>query len=250
MSIISLVIVGLIGVVGEIVDSSLGMMYGTLLSPILVLLGYSPKLVVPSILLSQAIGGGVAAFRHNRFRNANFRGLTRDLKISLAIIIPGLLACILGAFVGQKISAVALRYYIGILVILMGLLCVRPIHYKFSWRRIWGIGALAGFNKALSGGGFGPVTATGKIVSGVDPKVSVGTTTLAEVPICLLSFTLWIILGGSIAWEFPLVLCIVAAIGGFIGPIITLKINTKVLRMVVGMLALVSGILVVAGFKA
>ena len=34
----------------EFVDSGLGMMYGTVLSPVLILLGFSPQDVVPSIL--------------------------------------------------------------------------------------------------------------------------------------------------------------------------------------------------------
>lgn len=38
----------------EFIDSSLGMMYGTILSLVLILAGFDPLLAVPSILLSQA----------------------------------------------------------------------------------------------------------------------------------------------------------------------------------------------------
>jgi uncharacterized membrane protein YfcA len=134
-----------------------------------------------------------------------------------------------------------MKTYIGILVILMGLLCIRPIYYAFSWKKMFGIGLLSGFNKAFSGGGFGPVTSTGKILGGVDPKVSVGTTTLAEVPICFLSFILWYFLGGHLDWRFPVTLGVGAFIGGLIGPWVTQNINTKALKILVGVLALVSG---------
>lgn len=238
---ISLALVTGMAVVMEIIDSGLGMMYGTLLSPILILMGYNPKLVVPAILISQALGGATGAIGHHRRKNSDFSGLTRDLKISLAIIIPGIAACILGAYTGQIIPRFYMKLYIGVLVVAMGGLCLRPIYYDFSWKRMWGIGFLSGFNKALSGGGFGPVTATGKILGGVDPKVSVGTTTLAEVPICIVSFITWMILGGKISWTFPAALCIGSLIGGYIGPILTARMNTGKLRLIVGFLAVLSG---------
>jgi uncharacterized membrane protein YfcA len=237
-----LILAGLLAFVMEIIDSGLGMMYGTLLSPIFILMGYSPKLVVPSILLSQAVGGATGSIGHHIRKNTDFRGLTRDMKIGLSIIIPGLLACVAGVFAGKMIPSLYMKSYIGILVIAMGILCLRPIYYTFSWKKMFGIGLLSGFNKAFSGGGFGPVTSTGKILGGVDPKVSVGTTTLAEVPICLFSFLLWFIVGGKLDWWFIAALCIGALIGGIIGPIITAKMNTKYLKYAVGALAVVSGV--------
>jgi uncharacterized membrane protein YfcA len=41
----------------EFIDSSLGMMYGTALSPRLIFMNYNAKDVVPCILISQAVGG-------------------------------------------------------------------------------------------------------------------------------------------------------------------------------------------------
>lgn len=237
----SLVLVCCMAVIMEVIDSGLGMMYGTLLSPILILLGYDPKLVVPAILISQAAGGAAGSIGHHLRKNSDFGGLTRDLKISLAIVVPGIAACILGAYIGQIIPKFYMKSYIGALVIVMGGLCLRPIYYEFSWKKMWAIGALSGFNKALSGGGFGPVTSTGKILGGVDPKVSVGTTTLAEVPICIISFVTWLMLGGEISWPFPFALCIGSLAGGYLGPILTEKVNTDKLKTIVGVLAVLSG---------
>lgn len=236
-----LIIIGCMAVVMEIIDSGLGMMYGTLLSPILILMGYNPKLVVPSILVSQAIGGAAGAIGHHSRKNSNFGGWTRDLKISMSIIVPGMLACIAGVICGKLIPSIYMKTYIGILVIVMGFLCLFPVYYNFSWKKMFGIGLLSGFNKAFSGGGFGPVTSTAKILAGVDPKVSIGTTTLAEVPICFFSFALWLVMGGSLDWKFPIALGIGSLIGGYVGPMITKVINTKILKWVVGALAVVSG---------
>jgi len=231
---------------GELVDSSLGMMYGTILSPLLIGMGYDATLVVPSILLSQGMGGLVATLRHHNLGNSNFGGWTRDFKIALSVIIPGVICVFLGVYLAVNISKFALNMYIGVLVLIMGLLCVRPANYTFSWPKIIGIGALSGFNKAMSGGGFGPLTSTGKILSGVDPKVSVATTTYAEVPICFLAFGLWVIMSGAIDWKFPLLLTLGSVIGGFLGPYITQRMRTVRLRYAAGILAMVCGAWIIA----
>lgn len=239
----SLIVIGVMAVIMESIDSGLGMMYGTLLSPTLILMGYSPKLVVPSILISQAAGDIIGATGHHFRHNANFNGMTQHMKISLAIIIPGVIACVAGVYAGKLIPVLYMKTYISILVIAMGVLCLFPLYYTFSWKNIYGIGLLSGFNKAFSGGGFGPITSTGKILGGVDPKVSISTTTLAEAPVCILGFILWRVLGGAISWQFPLSLATGALIGGYIGPIITSHFrDMKMLRLVVGVLAVVSGL--------
>jgi len=56
----------------EMIDSSIGMMFGTLLTPILILVGYNPVHVIPAILLSQALGGFIASIRHHKLKNADF----------------------------------------------------------------------------------------------------------------------------------------------------------------------------------
>ena len=225
----------------EITDTALGMMYGTILSPLLISLALDPKLIIPSILISQAVGGIIGTVRHHNYASANFNGLTRDTKVVSAIVIPDVLACILGAFIGTAIPPRALKLYIGLLVIVMGFLCLRTYTYRFTWKKICFVGAVSAFNKALSGGGFGPVTSTGKILGGLNPKVSIATTTYAEVPICIVAFISWVILLGGIEFTFPFVLCIGSALGALIGPWITYKIETDKLRNIVGVLAVLVG---------
>ncbi|MDI6916677.1 MAG: sulfite exporter TauE/SafE family protein [Thermoplasmatales archaeon] len=226
----------------EIVDSSLGMMYGTLLSPILVGYGFKPILVVPAILLSQAVGGIGGTISHHRFENADFNGLTRDTKIMLAMAIPGLLVVLLGVFAAVNIPKLWVEIYIGILVVVMSVLCLSPIRYRFAWWKHYAIGILAAFNKALTGGGFGPVTSTGGIIGGLESKISIATTTYAEVIICLASFIAYIFFYGSVNMVFVCLLCFGAIIGGVIGPYISSKINHRVLRILVGVLGVMSGI--------
>ncbi len=233
----------ILAMLGEIIDSGLGMMYGTLLSPILISIGFGPLAVVPAILLSQAFGGATGTVLHQRFKNADFSFTSKHFKVVLAIVLPGLAAVLIGVYVALNIPSWVMKSYIGVLVIIMGFLCIFPLMYTFRWWKMYLVGVVSAFNKALSGGGFGPVTSTGKILGGLDAKVSIATTTYAEVPICLTSFVIWYILeGGSMVMWFPIALCVGAIIGAAIGPYVTANVNTRWLKIAVGVLAIASGI--------
>lgn len=236
-----IIVLVVMALIMETVDSSLGMMYGTLLSPILIGYGFKPLVVVPAILISQAVGGIGGTILHHRFENADFRGLTRDTKVVLAMVIPGLMVVTIGVFAAINLPSLWVKTYIGILVIVMSVLCLSPIIYKFAWWKHYAVGALAAFNKALTGGGFGPVTSTGGIIGGLESKVSIATTTFAEVCICFAAFIVYLFFAG-IDMVFAISLCIGAVIGGIIGPYICSRVSHHILRRSVGILGIVSGI--------
>jgi len=225
----------------EIIDSSLGMMYGTLLAPILVGYGLEPLAVVPGILISQAIGGVAGTISHHKFGNANFFGLTRDVKVVLAMVLPGLLVIMLGVFGAVNLPKFWVKIYLGILVIVMSILCLFPLKYSFAWWKHYLVGMLAAFNKALSGGGFGPVTSTGGIIGGLSAKASIATTTFAEVWVCLAAFIAYLFFTRV---DFPFAFCLSlgSLLGGFVGPYISSRINHKKLRICIGVLGILSGI--------
>lgn len=225
----------------EIVDSSIGMMYGTLLSPILILMGYDPIHVVPAILISQAAGGLGGALMHHKYGNADFSGLTRDTKIALAMIIPGAFVVFIGASVSSMLPKVLVKSYIAALVMVMSILCITPITYKFAMWKHYVVGVLAAFNKALTGGGFGPVTSTGGIMGGITARVSVATTTYAEIPICALAYLSYLFITKSFgSIRLTMLLCFGAILGGLVGPYISSRISHNGLRILVGFLGIIS----------
>jgi uncharacterized membrane protein YfcA len=172
----------------EFIDSSMGMGYGTILTPVMIILGFNPLVVVPAVLLSQAFGGLTASIFHHQFDNASFSADSKHLKIVLIISGFGILATILAAFVSVSISKVILKSYIGLLVLTMGVIILLNRTFSFTWKKIIGLGLLSAFNKGLSGGGFGPVITGGQLLSGQDHKAAIGITTLAEAPICICGF--------------------------------------------------------------
>ena len=241
-------VVGLIlaSFVMMVVDSSLGMLYGTILAPVLIGAGYEPLLVVPAILLSQAVGDLSATPCHHWFGNADFGSLTKDVKVVLAMVFPGLIAVIIGALIAVRLPSAAVKTYVGALVVAMSLLIIvrRRFKYRFKFHVLYG--TIAAFNKVVSGGGFGPITSTGGIIGGLNSRVSVATTSFAELVICVGSFVSYLILRGMVDSYFAGALCAGAFAGGIVGPYLASRINHDKLRVLVSVFGLAAGLWLLA----
>lgn len=227
----------------EFIDSALGMMFGTVLSPFLIIMNYSAKDVVPSILVSQAIGGFIASWRHQRHNNADFGSGTTDRRIAETIIWFGVFASLIGVSLSVSIPPLILKTYIGLLVTVIGLLILCGCSMTQTDGRIYLLGFVSAFNKALSGGGFGPLVAGGQLVfRDRCEKGAIGSTDFAEAPICLFSFLLWVCFKGVPPAALCVPLCVGAAVGGFFGPHWLSRIkNRGKLKKVLGMLVLLEG---------
>ncbi|OGC44934.1 hypothetical protein A2V54_02120 [candidate division WWE3 bacterium RBG_19FT_COMBO_53_11] len=226
----------------ELLDSSLGMGYGTILSPVLLILGFNPLISIPSILISQAMGGFIAGVFHHQFKNSDFRPGTRDSKIFLAFSVLGVLATVIGALLAVSVSKEFIETYIGLLVLVIGILLILRVRFAFSRHKIFGLALLSGFNKAISGGGFGPLTTGGQVIVGHDHKNSVGITTLAEVPICSASFAVYFLTTGLPSWDLALALILGAATAAPFGALLTKKLDTEKMRVALAVLITVLGI--------
>jgi hypothetical protein len=212
----------------EYVDSTLGMGYGTTLTPLFMLLGFSPMQIVPVILLSELATGISAAFFHHREGNVNFkpkstdfstviqklsslgyiesfkRGIPMHLKVALLLGVCSIAGTVVAVFVAVNVPKFWLKLYIGCLVLAMGLVILVCMNkeFKFSWRKLSVLGVVASFNKGLSGGGYGPIVTCGQILSGVEGKSAVGITSLAEGLTCLVGVITYILVTkGALEWK-------------------------------------------------
>jgi len=228
----------------ELIDSFLGMMYGTVLSPLLIIMDYNAKDVVPSILISQAVGGFIASYRHHRFKNADFNSGTTDRHIAITVIWCGVFASLIGVFISVSISAKFLNTYIGLLVAVIGALILCNQSLILTDGKIYLLGFVSAFNKALSGGGFGPLVAGGQLIfRDRSEKGAIGSTDFAEAPICLFSFLLWVFFKGFPPIALYLPLCVGSIIGGFFGPKCLSKIKSHdKLKKILGVLVLMEGV--------
>ena len=250
----------------EYIDASLGMGYGTILTPVLLIVGFTPQLVVPAVLLSQAFGGLTASLLHHELKNVSFRPGSRDFKLVVIVSGFGILATILAASVAINLPKNVVKTYIGVLVLVMGLIVLRNRSYTFSWTKMILVGVISAFNKGISGGGFGPVVTGGQVLSGQDHKAAVGVTTLSEAPICICGFFTYLIgrtvqeVGGDVLampftsflsemfsarmfqWELFLALILGSVLVAPFGAFTTRLLKPRGLHLILGSLITVLGV--------
>ncbi len=226
----------------EYVDATLGMGYGTTLTPLLLLLGHAAHQIVPAVLLSQLLTGVTSAFLHHGAGNVSFRRGTRARKIALVLAGSSVVGTIVASSIAVRLSTGVLRAAIAVVIVAVGVVTLvtirRTIH--FSWRRIWVLGSVAAFNKGLSGGGYGPIVTGGQLVSGVDAKSAIGITALAEGMTCFLGFAIY---AWSVGIDARLALPLV--VGSMLSvPLAVLSVRAlpvKGLRIAIGVMTLVLG---------
>ena len=249
----------------EYIDSTLGMGYGTTLTPVLLIIGFAPMQIVPAVLLSELISGLLAGFFHQKVGNVNLRpksfniadivkklktlgyiesfkrGVPIHLKITLVLALCSIVGTIVAVFVAVNIPKFWLKLYIGCLVLVMGLTILATLNksFSFSWRKIIGLGLLASFNKGLSGGGYGPVVTSGQILSGIESRSAVGITSVAEGLTCFVGvITYMLVAKNSIDWRLAPFIIIGAVLSVPLSAISVKRIGAKKLKLAIAILTI------------
>jgi len=183
-------VVFLAAFVFETLDSASGMGFGTSLSPLLFGLGFSPLEVVPALFVTETVTGLLAGALHHEFDNVEFSvqpplsDATKAVLVLTAAGVLGTVASVLLAYLVVELPAGAIETYVALVVIGMGIFgLVRPYlpeGTSYRPRRLAGFALLAGINKGISGGGYGPVVTLGQIFAGVYEKTATAITSLSE----------------------------------------------------------------------
>ena len=186
----------------EFIDASLGMGYGTSLTPILLLLGFEPLQVVPAVLFSEFVTGLTSAFFHHSVQNVNLKPRSKDFKVAMVLTMCSAVGVIIAVIFAIKLPKHILKTLIGAIVLSMGffIILTRNRAPRFTWRKITLLGLIASFNKGLSGGGYGPLVMGGQVLSGIGVKNAVGITSLAEGITCLVGIILYFFLQKQVDW--------------------------------------------------
>ncbi|MGD2124537.1 MAG: sulfite exporter TauE/SafE family protein [Desulfobacteraceae bacterium] len=182
----------------EFMDASAGMGYGTAITPLLLVIGFSPKQVVPAVMIQQMSAGLVGAFLHREFENVQwkFRPMSETIKLWLVIAIVGCAAVafsITAVYAWFKVAKIWIKLYVAILLLVMGIVSlyqgrkVRP----YKPKKMFLFSAIAGFNKGIGGGGYGPVVTVGGLISGVPVKSMLAVTAISEGTVCLFAIIVW-----------------------------------------------------------
>ncbi len=246
------VVVLLAAFVLEYLDATLGMGYGTALTPVLLLMGLEPLKVVPAVLISAVVAGLFAAFAHHKLGNVNFRQ-PRTGKIVAMLVACSIFGAVAAVFVAVNIPEVYLTIYIGLLVTGMGVLILlnRKMKTGFSRMKIILLGMLAAFNKGMSGGGYGPLVTSGQILSGVNGKNAIGITTLAEGLACIVAVATFLALNPLYAdWQLAAFLSGGALLSVPFSALTVKKLQVEKMTTLIGTATFLLGIFTLVGVFA
>lgn len=199
----------------EYIDSSLGMGYGTTLAPLLLIFGIARVEVVPAILLSEAITGIFSGIAHHKEGNINIVSDSKIRKVTIMLAIPAVIGVFAASFIGSGLKSFGRDYgdlYVGIMVLSIGLYLV-----LFSSKSVKGetgstkfilLGTVGAFNKAISGGGYGPLITGGQLTAGVNEREAIAVTSLCESFACIAALLLFFCLGGEMNLYYAVPLCL------------------------------------------
>jgi len=240
-----LLIVLILGFLGGLFDNSFGMGYG-LLTPIFVFLGFNISVIVPTLLLSQAITGFSGTIFHTINKNVNFSSAeNRESKIYLLFTATGIIGTIIAVVFVITLFDLFILLYIGLMMIIVGIIVLFKVNFNGNWKKLYSISVIAGFNKAISGGGYGPLVTCGQLMSGGKVRNSVGVTQFSESTISILSFLLYFILHDFVQIWLTIQLSIIMVLSGMfsapIGAMVARKLDEEIARKTVALLSITLG---------
>ncbi len=230
----------------EFVDSTLGMGYGTTLTPLLLVFGFAPLQIVPAVLASELVTGISAAFAHHRARNVDLRPGTRAFKVAMVLAGCSVVGTLAAVLIAVSIPEIVLKTWIGVLVLAVGILILvtiaRRAAVRFSWAKVLGVGTLASFNKGMSGGGYGPLVCGGQLLSGMESKNAIAITSLAEGLTCVVGVIVYLVIREAFPWGLVLPLAVGALCSVPLSAFAVKKIKARPLTIAIGVLTTFLGI--------
>lgn len=198
----------------EFMDATAGMGFGTAITPLLLVMGFDPKQIVPVVMIQQGVAGLIGTFLHKEYGNVEWKlkPMSETIRLWFYIAIPGILAVLISVsavYAIFKLAKVWINLYVCALLLGMGAISlyqgVSHRERKYRPKMMIGFAALAGFNKGVGGGGYGPVVTIGGLLSGVPAKSMMAVTALSEGTVSTFSILVWLaMLTGGVVIDYLL----------------------------------------------
>ena len=195
----SLLVLGFVGLLAQLIDGSLGMAYGVTSSTLLLATGIAPAAASAAVHFSEIGTTLVSGFAHHRLGNVDWRTVS-------IIAVPGGIGAFAGATFLSSIPGDTAKPWVAALLLGLGIYVIwrflalggrRPqFRGKLSAVFLAPLGVVAGLMDAIGGGGWGPVGTTSLLSSGrLEPRKVVGSIDTSEFVVAI---------GGSLGFLFAL----------------------------------------------
>ncbi len=194
-----LIVLGVVGLIAQLIDGSLGMAYGVTSSTLLLAAGVAPAAASAAVHFSEIGTSLVSGASHHKLGNVDWRTVS-------ILAVPGFVGAFLGATLLSNMDASIAKPIVAMILLGLGIYVV----YRFlrlggqrpsfgtrpSARFLAPMGLVAGALDAVGGGGWGPVGTTSLLSSGrLEPRKVVGSIDTSEFVVAV---------GGSLGFLFGL----------------------------------------------
>jgi uncharacterized membrane protein YfcA len=232
------------GFLAQLVDGALGMAYGVTCSSLLLAFGYSPAAASASVHLAEVATSGVSGHFHWKLGNV-------DRAIFKALVLPGVLGGVLGAYALSVLPGERLRPWVAAYLCLMGIRILYKAHRSATLQtprggRIGLLGFVGGFMDAMGGGGWGPIVTTTLVGNGHDPRVAIGSVNRAEFFVTLAESFTFISTVGISNWRIVLGLCLGGVVAAPLAAHLTRWLPVTMLMTLVGGLIVILSLRTIA----
>lgn len=244
MNNLSLLEIGTIGFLAQMVDGTLGMGYGVTSSSLLISFGISPLIASSSIHTAELFVTFMSGVSHFKFGNVR-----KDLLWPL--ISFGVLGGILGACGLVKLPSKPIKLIVGLILLSMGGVILFRSMFKYrkinleirtySANKLRALGFFAAFIDAIGGGGWGPICTPTLVITGTEPNKAVGSVNLAEFFITLAITSTFISLMGFENFRRDIILAFLigGAIAAPLAAFCCRKLPRRLLGIFVGLLVMI-----------
>jgi siroheme synthase-like protein len=227
------------GFMAQVIDGALGMGYGVTCTTFLLSIGINLPAISGSIHTAEMFSSAASGYSHYKFGNVN-------KKLFKALIIPGILGAIIGAWLLSKFGDEYSQYFRPALAFYTLFLGIRILLNAFKKNRTvkkvkrvgWLAGA-GGFLDSFGGGGWGPLVTSTLISKGRTPRYVIGTVSITEFFVTLASALTFFSLIGLSHWQVIIGLIIGGVVAAPLAARLAGKLPIKTMFIAVGALIII-----------
>ncbi len=229
----------LAGFLAQLVDGAVGMGYGVTCATVLLSTGINLPVISGSIHTAEMFSSAASGYSHYKFGNVN-------KKLFKALLIPGIIGAVLGAYLLSKYGdeyAVYVRPVLAAYTLLLGVrIFMAAFRKRKQSKKIKHVGWLAGaggFLDSFGGGGWGPLVTSTLISKGRTPRFVIGSVSITEFFVTLASALTFFSMLGISHWQVIVGLIIGGLVAAPIAARLAGRLPLKTMLIAVGTMVVI-----------
>lgn len=229
----------LAGFLAQMVDGVVGMGYGVTCAIVLLSTGTNLPAISGSIHTAEMFSSAASGYSHYKFGNVN-------KKLFKALLIPGIIGAVLGAFLLSRYGdeyAVYVRPVLAAYTLFLGVrIFMAAFRKRKQSKKIKRVGWLAGaggFLDSFGGGGWGPLVTSTLISKGRAPRFVIGSVSVTEFFVTLASALTFFSMLGITHWQVIVGLIIGGVIAAPLAARLAGKLPLKTMLIAVGAMVII-----------